>query len=286
MLKKVLSGIFTIILLLLITILSLVLIIRNITSKDTINDMINIFATNDNKTINTEDITIAENMNETSVVDSILNEILDQTNIPNELINYIETKEVSDYLNNYIDQYFQYSINMAEMPIFNTPEFNELINEGVKEYEKATGNKIEKEELDNIISSIDKNVAKVELPSNKYTNKVKQIIRVCFDNRTIYILVAIIIIINIIIAILVGIISMIRRTSIILVVNSLLLFGLSLGLTFLEYNEVINSIIKITIKSTNTLANISFGIGASLYILLIFITPKLLINTPSNSIKN
>ena len=286
MLKKVLSGIFTIILLLLITILSLVLIIRNITSKDTINDMINIFATNDNKTINTEDITIAENMNETSVVDSILNEILDQTNIPNELINYIETKEVSDYLNNYIDQYFQYSINMAEMPIFNTPEFNELINKGVKEYEKATGNKIEKEELDNIISSIDKNVAKVELPSNKYTNKVKQIIRVCFDNRTIYILVAIIIIINIIIAILVGILSMIRRTSIILVVNSLLLFGLSLGLTFLEYNEVINSIIKITIKSTNTLANISFGIGASVYILLIFITPKLPINNPSNSIKN
>lgn len=274
MIKKLFGGIFTIILLLLITTLSLVLTVRNITSKDTINDLLNIFATNNNETIITDDITVEENMSETNIVDTILNDVLEDTTVPNEIIDYIESEEISEYLNEYITQYFQYTIGMAEMPVFNSPEFNELINDGIKEYEEATGNDIEKEEIDNIIEKIDETVANVELPSNKYVETAKQIIRVCFDNRTIYIMIALIVIINIIIAILVGFRSMIRRLSIILVINSLLLFGGSLALTFLGYNEVINSIIKIMIKSINSLANITFGIGVSMYILLIFINPK------------
>ena len=70
MLKKLFGGLFTIILLLLVTTLSLVLIVRNVTSKDTINDMLNIFATNNNETINTDDITVEENMSETNIVDN------------------------------------------------------------------------------------------------------------------------------------------------------------------------------------------------------------------------
>lgn len=274
MLKKLFGGIFTIILLLLVTTLSLVLVVRNVTSKDTINDMLNIFATNNNETINTDDITVEENMSETNIVDTILNEVLDETTIPNEVIDYIETDEVSNYLNEYITQYFQYTIGMAEMPVFNSPELNDLINNGIEEYENATGNEVEKEELDNIITTIDETVSEIEIPSNKYIDTAKQVLRVCFDNRTIYIMVGLIIIINIIIAILVGIRSMFRRLSIILVINSLLLFGLSLALTFLSYNEIVNSMLKITIKSVNTLAYTLFGIGVSIYILLIFISPK------------
>lgn len=274
MLKKLFGGLFTIILLLLVTTLSLVLIVRNVTSKDTINDMLNIFATNNNETINTDDITVEENMSETNIVDTILNEVLDETSIPNEVIDYIESDEVSNYLNEYITQYFQYTIGMAEMPVFNSPELNELINTGIEEYENATGNEVEKEEIDNIITTIDETVSEIEIPSNKYIDTAKQILRVCFDNRTIYIMIGLIIIINIIIAILVGIRSMFRRLSIILVIDGLLLFGASLALTFLSYNEIVNSMLKITIKSINSLANIAFGIGVSIYILLIFINPK------------
>ena len=274
MLKKLFGGLFTIILLLLVTTLSLVLIVRNVTSKDTINDMLNIFATNNNETINTDDITVEENMSETNIVDTILNEVLDETSIPNELIDYIESDEVSNYLNEYITQYFQYTIGMAEMPVFNSPELNELINTGIEEYENATGNDVEKEEIDNIITTIDETVSEIEIPSNKYIDTAKQILRVCFDNRTIYIMIGLIIIINIIIAILVGIRSMFRRLSIILVIDGLLLFGASLALTFLSYNEIVNSMLKITIKSINTLAYTIFGIGVSIYILLIFINPK------------
>ncbi len=274
MLKKLFGGLFTIILLLLVTTLSLVLVVRNVTSRETINDMLNIFATNNNETINTEDITVEENMSETNIVDTILNEVLDETSIPNEVIDYIESEEVSHYLNEYITQYFEYTIGMAEMPVFNSPEFNELINTGIEKYEDATGNEVEKEEIDNIITTIDETVSEIEIPSNKYIDTAKQILRVCFDNRTIYIMVGLIIIINIIIAILVGIRSMFRRLAIILVINALLLFGLSLALTFLSYNAIVNSMLKITIKSINSLANITFGIGVSIYILLIFINPK------------
>lgn len=274
MLKKLFGGLFTIILLLLVTTLSLVLIVRNVTSKDTINDMLNIFATNNNETINTDDITVEENMSETNIVDTILNEVLDETSIPNEVIDYIESDEVSNYLNEYITQYFQYTIGMAEMPVFNSPELNELINAGIEEYENTTGNEVEKEEIDNIITTIDETVSEIEIPSNKYIDTAKQILRVCFDNRTIYIMIGLIIIINIIIAILVGIRSMFRRLSIILVIDGLLLFGASLALTFLSYNEIVNSMLKITIKSINTLAYTIFGIGVSIYILLIFIKPK------------
>ena len=274
MLKKLFGGLFTIILLLLVTTLSLVLVVRNVTSRETINDMLNIFATNNNETINTEDITVEENMSETNIVDTILNEVLDETSIPNEVIDYIESDEVSNYLNEYITQYFQYTIGMAEMPVFNSTELNELINTGIEKYEDATGNEVEKEEIDNIITTIDETVSEIEIPSNKYIDTAKQILRVCFDNRTIYIMVGLIIIINIIIAILVGIRSMFRRLAIILVINALLLFGASLALTFLSYNAIVNSMLKITIKSINSLANITFGIGVSIYILLIFINPK------------
>lgn len=274
MIKKLFGGLFTIILLLLVTTLSLVLVVRNVTSRETINDMLNIFATNNNETINTEDITVEENMSETNIVDTILNEVLDETSIPNEIIDYIESEEVSHYLNEYITQYFEYTIGMAEMPVFNSPEFNELINTGIEKYEDATGNEVEKEEIDNIITTIDETVSEIEIPSNKYIDTAKQILRVCFDNRTIYIMVGLIIIINIIIAILVGIRSMFRRLAIILVINALLLFGASLALTFLSYNAIVNSMLKITIKSINSLANITFGIGVSIYILLIFINPK------------
>lgn len=274
MLKKLFGAIFTIILLLLVTTLSLILLVRNITSKETINDMLNIFATNNNETVITDDITVEENMSETNIVDTILNEVLDETSIPNEVIEYIDSDEISNYLNEYITQYFQYTIGMAEMPSFNSPELNELINTGIEKYEEVTGNNIEKEEIDNIITTIDETVSEVEIPSNKYTDKAKQILRICFDNRTIYLMIALIIIINIIIAILVGIRSMFKRLSIILVINGLLLFGLALATTFLRYNEIVNSILKITIKSINTIANISFGIGVVMYILLIFIRPK------------
>ena len=254
MLKKLFGGLFTIILLLLVTTLSLVLVVRNVTSRETINDMLNIFATNNNETINTEDITVEENMSETNIVDTILNEVLDETSIPNEVIDYIESEEVSHYLNEYITQYFEYTIGMAEMPVFNSPEFNELINTGIEKYEDATGNEVEKEEIDNIITTIDETVSEIEIPSNKYIDTAKQILRVCFDNRTIYIMVGLIIIINIIIAILVGIRSMFRRLAIILVINALLLFGASLALTFLSYNAIVNSMLKITIKSINSLS--------------------------------
>ena len=68
-----------------------------------------------------------------------------------EIIDYLETEEVSKYINNYISQFMEYNIGMSELPTLNTKEFNELIDTAVKDYEKKTGNDINEEELNNII---------------------------------------------------------------------------------------------------------------------------------------
>lgn len=273
MLKKMISSVFTIILMLLITALSSILVIRTMLYKNTINDMINIFVTNDNETINTEDIKIKYKSND-SVVEDLFEEVIKDTSIPNEIINYLETEELSKYINNYISQYMEYNIGMAELPKLNTVEFNQLIQTAVKECEDKTGNDINEEELNKIIVSIDEIVSKSGLPNNKYTKLGRKILRVCFDNRTVIILIILIILSLLIILLIKGIRTTLKRLAIIFIINSIFLTAISLALTFLGINEIINTLLKIIITNLNTIAYISFGIGLVIYILLIIIKPK------------
>ena len=67
---------------------------------------------------------------------------------------------------------------------------------------------------------------------------------------------------------------MFKRLSVILVIDSIILFAGALLLTFLGQNEIVNSVIKIIVKNLNTFAYAMFATGAALYILLIFIKPK------------
>ena len=287
MIKKLISTIFTIILMVLVTTLSSVLVVRTMLYKNTINDMINIFVTNDNKTINTEDINV-KNKSNTGIVEDLFEEVLDETTIPSELIDYLETEEVSKYINNYISQFMEYNIGMSELPTLNTKEFNELIDTAVKDYEKKTGNDINEEELSNIIISIDETVSNAELPDNKYVQTGRKVLRVCFDNRTLFILGALIVLSILIILLIKGIRSTFKRISIILIINSIILTAMSLALTFLGINEIVNTLLKIMINNLNTFAYTSFGIGVVIYILLTLIKPrkpKLVIEVPAIEVK-
>jgi len=287
MIKKLISTIFTIILMVLITSLSSILVVRTMLYKNTINDMINIFVTNDNETINTQDITV-KNKSNTGIVEDLFEEVLDETTIPSELIDYLETEEVSKYINSYISQFMEYNIGMSELPTLNTKEFKELIDNAVKEYEKKTGNDINEEELNNIIISIDETVSNAELPDNKYVQTGRKVLRVCFDNRTLFILGALIVLSILIILLIKGIRSTFKRISIILIINSIILTAMSLALTFLGINEIVNTLLKIMINNLNTLAYTSFGIGVVIYILLILIKPrkpKLVIKVPATEVK-
>ena len=287
MIKKLISTIFTIILMVLVTTLSSVLVVRTMLYKNTINDMINIFVTNDNKTINTEDINV-KNKSNTGIVEDLFEEVLDETSIPSEIIDYLETEEVSEYINSYISQFMEYNIGMSDLPTLNTKEFNELIDTAVKDYEKKTGNDINEEELNNIIISIDETVSNAELPDNKYVQTGRKVLRVCFDNRTLFILGALIVLSILIILLIKGIRSTFKRISIILIINSIILTAMSLALTFLGINEIVNTLLKIMINNLNTLAYTSFGIGVVIYILLILIKPrkpKLVIKVPATEVK-
>ena len=287
MIKKLISTIFTIILMVLVTTLSSVLVVRTMLYKNTINDMINIFVTNDNKTINTEDINV-KNKSNTGIVEDLFEEVLDETSIPSEIIDYLETEEVSKYINNYISQFMEYNIGMSELPTLNTKEFKELIDNAVKEYEKKTGNDINEEELNNIIISIDETVSNAELPDNKYVQTGRKVLRVCFDNRTLFILGALIVLSILIILLIKGIRSTFKRISIILIINSIILTAMSLALTFLGINEIVNTLLKIMINNLNTFAYTSFGIGVVIYILLTLIKPrkpKLVIEVPATEVK-
>lgn len=287
MIKKLISTIFTIILMLLITSLSSILVVRTMLYKNTINDMINIFVTNDNETINTEDITV-KNKSNTGIVEDLFEEVLAETTIPNELIDYLETEEVSKYINNYISKFMEYNIGLSESPTLNTKEFKELIDQAVKDYEKKTGNDINEEELNNIIISIDETVSNAELPNNKYVQTGRKVLRVCFDNRTLFIMSALIILSILIILLIKGLRSTFKRISVILIINSIILTAMSLAATFLGINEVVNTLLKIVITNLNRTAYVSFAIGVSIYIILIFVKPKkktLIITVPAEEIK-
>ena len=287
MIKKLISTIFTIILMLLITSLSSILVVRTMLYKNTINDMINIFVTNDNETINTEDITV-KNKSNTGIVEDLFEEVLAETTIPNELIDYLETEEVSKYINNYISKFMEYNIGLSESPTLNTKEFKELIDQAVKDYEKKTGNDINEEELNNIIISIDETVSNAELPNNKYVQTGRKVLRVCFDNRTLFIMSALIVLSILIILLIKGLRSTFKRISVILIINSIILTAMSLALTFLGINEVVNTLLKIVITNLNRTAYVSFAIGVSIYIILAFVKPKkkpLIITVPAEEVK-
>ena len=168
MIKKFLSGIFTIILLFLVSVLSSVLIIRTMLNDNTINNILNVLMTSNNNTINTDDINIEENISENTVIEGILNEVLDETTVPNEVIDYLNKTEIKDYLNNYLTDYIKYGMGMSELPSLNTEEFNNIVNDAVKEYENKTGNQVNKEEIQEIITIVDDTVEDTKLPKNPY----------------------------------------------------------------------------------------------------------------------
>ena len=275
MIKKLLSGLFTTILLLLITILSSVLITRTMLSDDTISNILNVLTTNNNETINTDDINIEENVNDNILIEDIINGVLDETTIPNEVLDYFNKSEIKEYLNNYLTQYIKYGMGMNELPILNTPEFNNIINDAIKEYETKTGNKVNKEEINEIITEVDQTIAKQELPSNPYIDLSQKVMRLCFDNKTIYILITLIVITLLIITLLGGLRILFKKISSTLIVNSVILTLFSLVLSFIaNKNELLTSILKIIIKDLNIYAYTSFGIGVVIFILLIFFKPK------------
>ena len=275
MIKKLLSGLFTTILLLLITILSSVLITRTMLSDDTISNILNVLTTNNNETINTDDINIEENVNENILIEDIINDVLDETTIPNEVLEYFNKEEIKEYLNNYLTQYIKYGMGMSEMPSLNTKEFNVIINSAIEEYENKTGNKVNKEEIQEIITEVDQTIAKQELPSNPYIDLFQKVMRLCFDNKTIYILIALIVITLLIITLLGGLRILFKKISSTLIVNSVILTLFSLVLSFIaNKNELLTSILKIIIKDLNIYAYTSFGIGVGIFILLTLFKPK------------
>lgn len=275
MIKKLLTNLFTTILLLLISILSSVLITRTMLNDDTISNILNVLMTNNNTTINTDDINIEENVNDNILIEDIINEVLNETTIPNEVLEYFNKEEIKEYLNNYLTQYIKYGMGMSELPILNTPEFNNIINDAIKEYETKTGNKVNKEEINEIITEVDNVVAENPLPSNPYIDLFQKVMRLCFDNKTIYILITLIVITLLIIALLGGIRILFKKVSSTLIVNSVILTLFSLILSFIaNKNELLTSILKIIIKDLNIYAYTSFGIGVGIFILLTLFKPK------------
>ena len=273
MLKKLGSGIFTIILFFLISALATVLLTRTIINSNTINDILNILMTNNNETINTDDIDIADN-NKEDFVETILKEVLSETTIPNEIIEYLENEEITEFANDYINQSLQYLIGTEQMPSLNNEEFNSIINNAIAEYENATGNQVDKEEINNMIIEADEALSAIEIPSNPYTDTIRKILRICFDNRTLYLLIALTLICIVIIVMLSGIITTLKRIGIILIINGVLFNAYSLLISFLgNTNEIINGALKTIIHYINTYGYSMFGVGVGLFVLMIILKP-------------
>lgn len=273
MLKKLSSGLFSTILFFLISLLATLLLTRTIINSNTINDILNILMTNNNETINTDEIDIVDNKEE-DIVGTILEEVLNETSIPNEVIDYLENEEITEFVNEYINQSLQYLIGIEQMPSLNSEEFNTIINNAIEEYESATGNQVDKEEINNMIVEADEALSAIEIPSNPYTDTIRKVLRICFDNRTLYLLIALTLICIIIIVMLSGVITTLKRIGVILVINGVLFTAYSLLISFLgNTNEIINGTLKTIIHHINTYGYSMFGVGVGLFVLMIILKP-------------
>lgn len=272
MLKKLSSGLFSTILFILISLLATLLLTRTIINSNTINDILNILTTNNNETINTDDINLTDNKED--FVETILEEVLNETSIPNEVIDYLENEEVTEFVNDYINQTLQYLIGIQQMPSLNSEEFNTIINNAITEYENVSGNQVDKEEINNMISEADETLSAIKIPSNNYTDTIRKVLRIFFDNRTLYLLIALTLICIVIIIMLSGIITTLKRIGVILIINGILFNAYSLLISFLgNTNEIINGTLKTIIHHINTYGYTMFGVGVGLFILMIILKP-------------
>lgn len=224
-LKKIVSSLLSLILLLAITTICSIFVIRNSLSGDIILNILN------NQNINNIDY---------------LSLISDFNNKEYENINeYFDTKEITKELESIFINYLKYSSGIPDTNTPSTQSLKDLIKDTSSKYEQETGKSLNLEEINKQLDELEIKLAeKNELSSN---NMYKKVFQFTYNNKYIYFAIAISIVCIIFIFLLNKLESLIKHLITVFLFNGIgnLSFGLAL-------NKIINPEINSSIKGLST----------------------------------
>lgn len=180
MVRKIFSVITTFLIMLLLAVLSTTLIIRSYLSFDTISKVIEEAMPEGSKTF-----------------DNALSEVFKQNGYEGKISDYVDTKELENLIKDYASKLIAYELGDGQMPTINNEEINDLLDKAIEQYEKKTGKKIDRTEVDNALNEIDKNVEKSDTLSKQLDNNNLGVVKTVYSliaSKTLVILLAVILV--------------------------------------------------------------------------------------------
>ncbi len=251
-LKKIVSSLLSLILLLAITTICSIFVIRNLLSGDIILNILN------NQNIN--------NIDYFSLISDFNNKEYENIN------EYFDTKEITKELESIFINYLKYSSGIPDTNAPSTQSLKDLIKDTSSKYEQETGKSLNLEEINKQLDELEIKLAeKNELSSN---NIYKKVFQFTYNNKYIYFAIAISIVCIILIFLLNKLESLIKHLITVFLFNGIGNLSFRLAL-----NKIINPEINSSIKGLSTtltsifnkIAIISFIIASILIVTFIAI---------------
>lgn len=282
--KVIFSILLTIFLGISISVLSGLIMVRNIVNKENIKKIIStkevsyIVSTNE-VAYNTQDIeNIEYNELESISQDSNkIHELLDQVfidqGLPTELIDYILVdSEYEVLLSDYLSDFLSYTTGTGEKPILDETKINSILDKNIEKYEQDHNKKVNKEKITTLVSEVTTTINE-QVENITSNNNLKPILNIIFSKTLLIgLIVNCLIVLILIIIINMKLSSILIYSSLAVLIHSFIFTLLSGVLNLFKNDEILNSnMIKnaYTLISEQIATNIliSFVIGFILIII-------------------
>lgn len=282
--KVIFSILLTIFLGISISVLSGLIMVRNIVNKENIKKIIStkevsyIVSTNE-VAYNTQDIENIEydELESISKDSNKIHELLDQVfidqGLPTELIDYILVdSEYEVLLSDYLSDFLSYTTGTGEKPILDETKINSILDKNIEKYEQDHNKKVNKEKITTLVSEVTTTINE-QVENITSNNNLKPILNIIFSKTLLIGLIVNCLIVLILIIIINMKLSLILiYSSLAVLIHSFIFTLLSGVLNLFKNDEILNSnMIKnaYTLISEQIATNIliSFVIGFILMII-------------------
>ena len=282
--KVIFSILLTIFLGISISVLSGLIMVRNIVNKENIKKIIStkevsyIVSTNE-VAYNTQDIENIEydELESISQDSNKIHELLDQVfidqGLPTELIDYIlADSEYEVLLSDYLSDFLSYTTGTGEKPILDETKINSILDKNIEKYEQDHNKKVNKEKITTLVSEITTTINE-QVENITSNNNLKPILNIIFSKTLLIgLIVNCLIVLTLIIIINMKLSSILIYSSLAVLIHSFIFTLLSGVLNLFKNDEILNSnMIKnaYTLISEQIATNIliSFVIGFILMII-------------------
>ena len=282
--KVIFSILLTIFLGISISVLSGLIMVRNIVNKENIKKIIStkevsyIVSTNE-VAYNTQDIENIEydELESISQDSNKIHELLDQVfidqGLPTELIDYIlADSEYEVLLSDYLSDFLSYTTGTGEKPILDETKINSILDKNIEKYEQDHNKKVNKEKITTLVSEVTTTINE-QVENITSNNNLKPILNIIFSKTLLIgLIVNCLIVLILIIIINMKLSSILIYSSLAVLIHSFIFTLLSGVLNLFKNDEILNSNM---IKNAYTLISeqiainilISFVIGFILMII-------------------